>query len=207
MSRWARPRPWPAPADLPWRQATFAVVDLEATGLDLRRDEVGSGGVVVVRGGRITADRWYQPVRPSRPIDPEAMKLHGLTAAELAQAPTLVDVLPELRTRLRDTTIVAHAAWVERAFLDRALRPLGERLPDGLVDTASLARAAGLAVPDTHAPDLETLARHLGLPVHTPHHALGDALTTAEVLLVLATKLAAARPALGVADLVRASGP
>jgi len=205
MSGWARPRAWPAPPDVPWREATFSVVDLEATGLDLCQDEVVSVGVVVVRGGRITADRWYQPVRPARPIDPEAMKVHGLTAAELAGAPALSEVLPELTQRLRGTTIVAHAAWVERAFLDRALRPRGEKLPERLVDTAGLARAAGLAVHATHAPDLEGLARHLGLPVHTPHHALGDALTTAEVLLVLAARLEAQRSGLRVDDLVQAS--
>ena len=40
--------------------------------------------------------------------------------------------------------------------------------------------------------------------MHTPHHALGDALTTAEVLLVLATRLeAAAGGSLDVRDLVR----
>ena len=54
---------------------------------------------------------------------------------------------------------MAHAAWVERAFLDRALRPRRECLPDEVVDTAALARAAGLARAGTHEPDLESLAR------------------------------------------------
>jgi len=33
------------------------------------------------------------------------------------------------------------------------------------------------------------MARALGLPVHRPHHADGDALTTAQVFLALATHL------------------
>ncbi len=33
------------------------------------------------------------------------------------------------------------------------------------------------------------MAEHLGLCVHTPHHALGDALTTAEVFLAVVSKL------------------
>jgi DNA polymerase-3 subunit epsilon len=166
-------------------------VDVETTGLDLRRDEVISIGVVTVRGARIGADRWYSVVRPTRPITPEAMKIHALTPAELEQAPVLPDVLDDVRSRLRGRVVVAHAAWVERAFLDRALAGRRERLPADLVDTAALARALGLRREAGHEPDLETLARELDLPVHSPHHALGDALTTAQVLLVLATRLEA----------------
>ncbi len=199
-----RPRAWPDPEPGPWRAATFAVVDVETTGLDLRRDEVISIGVVTVSGGRVTSDRWHQVVRPSRAISPEAVKVHALTPDEVAQAPALEDVLDAVRDRLRGRVLVAHAAWVERAFLDRALRPRRECLPDEVVDTAALARAVGLARAGTHEPDLESLARGLGMPVHTPHHALGDALTTAEVLLVLATRLeAAAGGSLDVRDLVR----
>ena len=36
---------------------------------------------------------------------------------------------------------------------------------------------------------LSDLARSLGLPVHRPHHADGDALTTAQVFIALATHL------------------
>ena len=59
-----------------------------------------------------------------------------------------------------------------------------------IVDTAALTRACGLADANSgREPDVETVARGLGLPVHTPHHALGDAFTTAEIFLVLATRL------------------
>jgi DNA polymerase-3 subunit epsilon len=187
-------RPWPPPADGPWREADFAVLDVETTGLDLRRDDVISIGVVLMRGPRISTDRWYQVVRPTRPIGAEAMKVHALTPAEVEHAPGLPDVLDELRALVRGRVLVAHAAWVERAFLDRALASRRERLPAEIVDTAALSRACGLRSMGTHEPDLEDLARELGLPVHTPHHALGDAMTTAEVLMVLATRLES-RPA------------
>jgi DNA polymerase-3 subunit epsilon len=59
-----------------------------------------------------------------------------------------------------------------------------------VVDTAALLRACRLADSDpTSEPNLEAAARQLGLPVHTPHHALGDAFTTAQVFLALATRL------------------
>jgi DNA polymerase-3 subunit epsilon len=37
--------------------------------------------------------------------------------------------------------------------------------------------------------NLTIAAARLGTPVHAPHHALDDALTTAQIFLVLATKL------------------
>ncbi|MFB9451284.1 3'-5' exonuclease [Dactylosporangium vinaceum] len=189
------PLPAPDPAT-PWRAAEFCVVDLETTGLDLRRDEVVSFGAVVVRHGRIPCgETLYRPVRPGRAISVAAMTVHGLRAADLEGAPPLGDVLGDLVERLTGRVLVAHAAWVERAFLDRALRPRGRRLHPMLIDTAALLRAAGLAERDTgREPHLESAARRLGLPVHTPHHALGDAFTTAQLLLALATRLERSSP-------------
>ena len=54
------------------------------------------------------------------------------------------------------------------------------------------------------SPGLGGLARSLGLPVHRPHHADGDALTTAQVFIALATHLEFEDP-LTLADLVRIS--
>jgi DNA polymerase-3 subunit epsilon len=184
-----RTRSWRTEETLPWREARFCVIDIETTGLELDRDDIISVGVAEVVQARITSRFLYEVARPSRPISEAAMCLHALTADELAAAPPIAQVLPRLRAHVAGSVIVAHAAWVERAFLNRALRPLGERVPDRLVDTAALARHLGLVPPGTHEPSLEALARQLGLPVHTPHHALGDAVTTAEVLLVEATTI------------------
>ncbi|WP_327004470.1 3'-5' exonuclease [Dactylosporangium sp. NBC_01737] len=175
----------------PWREAEFCVVDVETTGLDLRRDDVISYGAVIVRQARIPCGQVvYRELRPTRPISVAAMTVHGLRSADLADAPPIGDVLDELIDLLAGRVLVAHAAWVERAFLDRALRPRGRRLGRTVIDTAALLRACRLADPGAgHEPNLEAAAKRLGLPVHTPHYALGDAFTTAQLLLALATRL------------------
>jgi DNA polymerase III subunit epsilon len=182
--------PGPGPGT-PWREAEFCVVDLETTGLDLLRDDVISYGAVIVRHARIPCGQVvYRQLRPTRAISVAAMTVHGLRSADLQDAPPIGDVLDELVDLLAGRVPVAHAAWVERAFLDRALRPRGLRLPRTVLDTAALLRACRLAGPGAgHEPNLEAAARRLGLPVHTPHHALGDAFTTAQLLLALATRL------------------
>jgi DNA polymerase-3 subunit epsilon len=100
------------------------------------------------------------------------------------------DVVGHLVDLLSNRVLVAHAAWVERAFLDRVLRPRGLKLGRAVVDTAALLRACRLVdAAAASEPNLEVAARQLGLPVHTPHHALGDAFTTAQLFLALATRL------------------
>lgn len=180
-----------AQLDVPWREAEFCVLDLETTGLDLRRDEIVSYGAALVRQARIPcAQLAYGEVRPRRRSSVGALRVHGLRDADLAGAPRLDDVLDELTGLLANRVLVAHATWVERAFLKRALRARGRRLGRAVLDTAALLRACGLAEPAAERePDLETAARRLGVPVHTPHHALGDAFTTAQLFLVLATRL------------------
>jgi DNA polymerase III subunit epsilon len=65
-----------------------------------------------------------------------------------------------------------------------------------VLDTAVLARRVlridgggeGEAIP------LAAAADRLGLPVHRPHHADGDALTTAQLFIALASQLDATEP-------------
>ncbi len=181
-----------AALERPWREAEFCVVDLEATGMDLRHDDIVSYGAVLVRSGRIVARSClYGLVKPTRPVSEGALTVHALTSAELANAPPLSECAEALAEMMRGRALVAHAAWVERAFLNRAFRTRELRLDGPILDTAALARETGLAPSGSEdtEPSLERLALDLGLPVHTPHHALGDALTTAEVLLALVTRL------------------
>lgn len=201
-NRYRRTTPWSCDRNQAWRAARFAVVDIETTGLDLAHDEIVSVGVSVVDRGRVTDETVYRVVKPRCAISSSAMKVHALTDDEVAGAPGILEALAELRAVAAGSVLVAHAAWVERAFLNRALRSCGERVPDDLVDTAALARYAGLWPQGGDEPSLEVLSRALGLPVHTPHHALGDAVTTAQLLLVLATRIESEAKPLMAGDLL-----
>ena len=87
--------------------------------------------------------------------------------------------------------MVAHVASIEAGFLGVALGDRGIELTNPVVDTAALARELFRLRrrPGPDPPSLGTLASALGLPVHRPHEADGDALTTAQVFLALATHL------------------
>lgn len=207
--RWGRRQPCGAgdvDLDQPWRRLEYCVIDVETTGLDLRRDDVVSYGAVLVRDGRVIGNSSrYSLVRPECEISGPSVAVHALLDADLAAAPSMSECVDDLVELLSGRILVAHAAWIEQAFLGRALRPSGRRLSGPFVDTAALARALDPASFDPdREPSLEGLSVRLGLPVHTPHHALGDALTTAQLLLVLPTLLPGGEPT--AQDLVTLTG-
>jgi DNA polymerase III subunit epsilon len=171
-----------------WRDGRFVAVDIETTGLDRARDEVVSFAAVPVEHGRVVArDAVAGLVRPSVPPSDGSIEIHGLRAADLAAAPPAREALAPLAAALRGRVPVAHAAWVERAFL----RPLGVGLPRRMIDTAVLWRALCIerGEGDPGWCELTAVAEALGLPAHRPHEAEGDALTTAQAFIALATHL------------------
>jgi DNA polymerase-3 subunit epsilon len=177
-----------------WRTADLVVIDVETTGLDLGSDRVISYAAVPVEQGQIRpGGTVYQLVNPGRPLGEESVRIHGILAADLADAPSGKEAFAPLAAAVRGHLPVAHAAWVERAFLGRALRAHRVRLPRRMLDTAALYRLLLIIRDgrDPGPPALRALATELGLPVHAPHHARGDALTTAQAFLALATHLEA----------------
>lgn len=174
-----------------WRDARYAVVDLETTGLDAAVNEVLSIGIVQIVDGRVqVGSAYYREVRPRVLPDADTVVIHGIRPSDAAAGEDPDVVGREVVELLRDRVLVAHVAWVERAFLTQWLAPLGWRPPRHVVDTDVLAR---LALARSGRPPMREHIRlgaaaglH-GLPEEGRHHALGDALTTAQLLLALAS--------------------
>jgi DNA polymerase-3 subunit epsilon len=180
-----------------WRSVGYCVVDLELSGLDPRQSEILSFGALPIEEGRIRLDAAaFGLVRPTRPLAESSIRVHGIRAADLADAPELAHALDPLLAAMTGRVLVAHHASIERTFLSRALRQLGVRLHGPVLDSALLARI-WLAERDGELPRRMTLtdmALACGLPVHSPHTAIGDALTTAQLFLVAVSQLDARAP-------------
>jgi DNA polymerase-3 subunit epsilon len=176
----------------PWRQAKWCTLDFELTGLDPREDEIISFGVIPIEDGRLQLRGAASGlVRPAREISESSIRVHGIRASDLAQAPVLADAVGQLLRAITGRVLVVHTAAVERAFLRGALKQRGVRMRGSLVDTevlgclwlhhrdGQLRRRLGLG----------EIAAALRLPADRPHDALGDALTTAQVFIALAAHL------------------
>ncbi len=175
------------------------MLDFETTGLDHAADEIISFATVTVAKGRVSlGNARYELVRPRRMPDAETIRIHGLREADLAGAPSFSDLLDGLLAGITGVAIVAHVAAVERDFLVAALAESGLELRNPIIDTAALdrelRRLRRAPAAEREPIGLSAMARALGLPVHRPHHADGDALTTAQAFIALATHLDAFEP-------------
>ena len=185
----------PAAATL-WRDAEWCALDLELTGLDPRHDHVIAVGCVPIVGGRVALGRArYTLVSTQRRSAPGAIVTHKLRLTDLAGAPGVDEALDLIVGELAGRVPVFHVAAVERAFLRPLLRRRGLRLPEH-ADTEALGRLwLGEEGSDRQGGlSLERLARRLGQRAEAPHHALADAIMTAQAFIALATHLDGTRP-------------
>src|SRR5579859_4714196 len=133
------PPPVGPPWDLPLAQAPLAFVDLEMTGLDVARDRVVEICIERVVGGE-RVSLFSTLVDPGERVG-GASHVHGIDAAEIAQAPRFEAVAPEVIAGLRGAILVAHAAAWDVGFLQAECRRVGLALEvDHWLDTLVLAR-------------------------------------------------------------------
>ena len=195
---------------LPWRRAQLAGLDFEATGLDLSRDEVVSFGVVPVDGGRIDLSRsLYREIAPGVAPSPGSVRIHHLRPQELAKAGDLGSVRAELREALDRRFLVTWVAEVETSFLARIFGGRRAWWRRRTIDVVPLVGELDhLEGRDGERFDrtLAATAARFGVPLEESHHALDDALMTAELFLVVASKLEA-RGWTSVRSFLRPPGP
>lgn len=191
---------------MPWTKVPFASLDFEATGLDFSKDTIISFGVVPVTEGRIdVGGAVYQLVDPvDVPLDRRAIGVHMLRPIDLVDAPSLDAARAALRSALGRRFLITWFAEVEAAFLDKIFGGGRKRWMRRGVDVRRL--VASLEG-DRHGPlTLAACAERYKIPVANPHHALDDALVTAQLFLVTAAKLTE-RGMRSVADLAEAAPP
>jgi DNA polymerase-3 subunit epsilon len=174
--------------DTPFAEARFAVVDVETTGGSPVEAALTEVAVGIFQGGRCL-DLYEQLVDPRVPIPPFITELTGISAATVAGAPPVADILPEVLDRLEGCVLVGHNLPFDLSFLNAALVAAGRApLTQPRLDTLVLARwALAGQVPNFR---LATLAEALGLEHQPSHRAGSDVLATAELLYRLLDHLA-----------------
>lgn len=179
--------------DLSLADTPLVALDIETTGLDPARDAIVSIGLVSCTTRRVhCAEHWYQVVRP-RHLSIDSIPLHRITHAEVRHAPPLIDVLPALLRQLQGKVALVHYHPIEREFLSHAVKQLtGQPLYFPLVDTMLLERRRHpqqksgwldrLRGKQPLSMRLADCRTRYNLPPYQPHHALTDAIATAELL-------------------------
>lgn len=196
---------WRRTDDRTWREVDYVALDFETTNADPRQADPLSVGWVVVHRGRVQVGQaGYHLIDHNGSVPIESMRIHGLLPGQLRSGLAVDVVARRLRPAVADRVAVAHGAWIERALLDR----LGVD-HDGMVDTLAVVRRlddrAGRTM-TSNSLTLDAVSRRFGVPTMRAHHAFGDALTTALLLVTLAGRIELDRGRCTVDDLLRLGG-
>ena len=166
------------------------VFDTETTGLDpLSGDRLVEMGCVEMVNRVATGRTFHAYYNPQRDMPLEAERVHGLSAAFLADKPLFADLADELLAFLGDSPLVAHNAQFDFGFLNAELAACG-REPvalDRMVDTLAIARRRHPGAKHS----LDALCARYG--VDRSHRVKHGALLDAELLAQVYVELTGGR--------------
>lgn len=170
-------------------ERVYIALDLETTGLDAKRDSIIEIGAVCFQGNQIL-DRFVSFVNPQRTIPLRVQQITQIRNSDVAQAPTIDAVIPELLAFVRNdvAALVAHNAAFDLGFLRHA----GIDFQRPVFDTFEL---AAMLLPRANSYSLGELCRTLAVPLTNAHRALADAEATALLFMQLQQRLVQIPPA------------
>jgi len=164
--------------------SSFAVVDIETTGLSRHRDRITEFSGVILRWNDSskrydTLNELSTLINPGIRIPAFITHLTGITNNMVKDAPAFGDVASDIREFVGDNVFVAHNATFDYNFLDFNFKDNGmdELLNDALC-TCKLSRRL---VPCLSSYKLGSVCNHFSIENRQAHRAMGDVLATRDV--------------------------
>jgi len=163
-------------------ELSFAVIDLETTGIAPPDHRLTEAAAVIVEGGKLLDD-FSTLINPGVAIPRRIVSMTGITNQMVRDAPVLHEVAPAIVRFLADRVLVAHNSTFDVNFLNAELgRVMDIKLTNWSLCTVRLSRAL---VPGLESYRLAALADYFGIEITNHHRALADATATAKIFLRL----------------------
>lgn len=153
----------------------YAIIDVETTGLKAQRDKITEIAIVLHDGERVI-EEWSTLVNPEMPVPYGITELTGITDEMLENAPRFFEVARHIVELTENAIFVAHNVRFDYSFVREEFRRLGYTYSRKQLCTVHLARKTW---PGLSSYSLDSLIRHLRIPVAQRHRALDDARATA----------------------------
>jgi DNA polymerase-3 subunit epsilon len=159
---------------------SMVFIDIESTGTDVMRDRVIEIGVVVLKPDG-TRTNWSSRFNPQRLIPPEATRIHGITDADVAEAPLFCDVAPRLHRGLQGKDLAGYnLRRFDLPLLDEEFRRCGMNLP---VAGVRIVDCLGIFAKKQPRKLEDAVRRYCGREHSEAHGAAQDAAATVDVFL------------------------
>ena len=168
------------------KDKSFVVIDIETTGLNSNPDvgevnHIIEVGAVKIEKGKIT-EKFSSFCACPIPLPQAIEKLTGISNADLANAPTIKQVLCDLHKLCKDSEIVGHNVSFDLGFLNYYGAKYKISFKGEYADTLAMSRQ--LLKNKLVNYRLATVAEHFKLKFKG-HRALNDAMVTAKIFLKL----------------------
>ncbi|MDQ0165507.1 ATP-dependent DNA helicase DinG [Bacillus horti] len=165
----------------------YVVVDFETTGNRVKDgDQIIQIGLCVIEQGEIT-ETFSSNVRPTVKIPAFIEQLTGISEQDVADAPSIEELLPELMKRLDNACFVAHNVHFDLSFYQGILEEHGYLPFKGpIIDTVELSR---IIWPEKEGYKLSQLSSDVGVIHENPHQADSDAMAAAQLFIQLCAEL------------------
>lgn len=173
-----------ADLSLPHDRARYVVIDVETTGLDLRRDRIIAIGAVAVNNLLIDFSDCIEVLLKQETVSPTAnILIHGIGGQAQLSGLEPAEGLLDFLNYLGESPLVAFRAEFDQTMLTRAVtRALGDRLRHPWMDLAWYLPAL---YPNAGCESLDDWLTRFNVSVFKRHHALGDAFATAQLLQIV----------------------
>jgi len=101
----------------------YIILDTETTGLEVKQGHrVIEIGAVLLNDRKKSEDHFHTYLNPSRLIDEEASKVHGITNSDLEDKPSFDEIAEEFIQFIEGSTLVIHNAPFDVGFLNNELQ-------------------------------------------------------------------------------------
>lgn len=156
----------------------FITIDVETANANMA--SICSIGVAAFEGDHVV-DEWYSLIDPNDYFDPINVSIHGISAVQVAGAPTFATASPGLLARVGEAVVVTHTHF-DRVALHQASAGWGLPPPPfRWLDSAMIARSSW-ADCARRGYGLSDLCRRIGYQFQH-HNALEDAKAAGHILL------------------------
>lgn len=165
------------------RRCRYLIVDVEASGLNLKQDRLISIGAVALEHNVISArDAFEVVLRQDTVSSRENILIHGISGAEQREGQEPADALLQFLAYSQHTPLVAYHAFFDQAMIARAMQQqLGLRYAPRWLDLAWLLPAL---FPEIYGGivGLDKWLDAFGIQNFQRHNAISDCLATAQLL-------------------------
>lgn len=167
-------------------QSRFVVVDVETTGLNLRKDKLISIGAVSVVNNRITlGDSFSAVLQQHESSLKENILIHGISGSEQRGGADPVETLLAFLEYLGKSQLVAFHVAFDETMIQRAIdQYLGFSFKHPWLDLAYVLPVLNSSLMHSHR-TLDDWANHFNIHNEERHNAVADALATANLMLVV----------------------